>query len=467
MSIFENSLNEKCGVFGISGSEGIVQHCLLGLHALQHRGQESFGIAVFQKGNTCKTYHASGYVNQTFRKDTPVKDFNGTTAVGHVRYSTSGEKIGAQPFILESKYGIIAVAHNGNLVNYEKTRQDLIDGGCIFESLIDTEVFAKIISTSSENTLKEAVIEAVKKVDGAYSIVVANEEVLIGLRDPLGMRPLSIGKIGDCIVISSETCGLDAIGASLVREIEPGEVFVFNFRNKCSSQSYFPFKRTQSRFCIFEYVYFARPSSTFNARSVYNVRKNIGKQLFFAEQDKNARYDIVVPVPDSGIPAALGYSEESKIPFEFGIIRNNYTGRTFLQPTQSTRELAVNMKYSINKDTLEGKSIILIDDSIVRGTTLKGVVAMLRLANVKEIHLRISSPPTIFPCFYGIDTPIQESLLAYRMSLDEMRTFMGVNSLSFININGLYRAIISEDRNNVAPQYCDACFTGEYPVNKA
>ena len=459
------SVYEECGVFAIQNHRNAVHKCMMGLHALQHRGQESFGIAVSSpKSAEFLSYYSLGCVSNVFDKH-QVSSLSGNAAIGHVRYSTSGGMThsGTQPFIVKSKFGQIAVAHNGNLTNAHVLREKLVREGCVFSSAIDTEVFAQLTSISNEKTLTDCVTAAVKEVRGAFAFVIMAANTLMGVRDAAGIRPLVLGLVDGSYVLASETCALDIVGAKLVRDVEPGEVVVVDEENNVTST--FPFQQTKSSFCIFEYVYFARPDSVIENRSVYETRKNIGKTLA-VESPPPSDVDMIVPVPDSGIPAALGYAAKSGIPFEFGIVRNRYVGRTFIQPTDRARALGVELKHNANSAILRGKNIVLIDDSIVRGTTLREVVSMLRKAGTKDIHLRISSPPTLYSCFYGIDTPQRSRLIANRCSIEGLAEMLNCDSLSFISIDGLYRAIRDQNRNNDAPQYCDACFTGFYPAGE-
>ncbi|MFV9838458.1 MAG: amidophosphoribosyltransferase [Aaplasma endosymbiont of Hyalomma asiaticum] len=460
------SIYEECGVFAIQNHGNAVHKCMLGMHALQHRGQESFGMAISSPGTgKFLSYYNSGCVSSVFGHS-QINSLSGNLAIGHVRYSTSGGPTpagGAQPFLVTSKFGPIAIAHNGNLTNANALREKLIRKGCVFSSKIDTEVVARLASISKAATLPDCVIEAVRQVRGAFAFVILGENTLIGVRDAAGIRPLVLGMVDDSYVLASETCALDIVDAKFVRDIEPGEVVVIDEANNIVST--FPFKPSKSSFCIFEYIYFARPDSVVENKSVYETRKNIGKALA-VESPPPSNVDMVVPVPDSGIPAALGYSAKSGVPFEFGIVRNRYVGRTFIQPTDRARALGVELKHNANSAILHGKNIVLIDDSIVRGTTLREVVSMLRNAGTKNIHLRISSPPTLYSCFYGIDTPQRSKLIANHCSIEELAKMLNCDSLSFISINGLYRAISGKNRNNDEPQYCDACFTGFYPAGK-
>ncbi|MDB1135286.1 amidophosphoribosyltransferase [Candidatus Anaplasma sp. TIGMIC] len=456
------SVREECGVFAIQNHSNAVHKCLLGLHALQHRGQESFGLAAYTVGSTIPgSFYKSGCVSSVFGNSV-VGSLDGNLAVGHVRYSTSGgvTATGTQPFIVDSKFGPLSVAHNGNLTNASSLREDLVKRGCVFTSNIDTEVVAHLIATHDSSTLVDCVSSSIQKVRGAFAFAIVARDTLIGVRDAAGIRPLVLGIVDGAHVLASETCALDIVGAKFVRNIEPGELVAIDKENNIFSV--FPFKTEKYSFCIFEYIYFARPDSVVENRPVYETRKNIGATLA-AESPPPKNVDMVVPVPDSGIPAAMGYATESGVPFEFGIVRNHYVGRTFIQPSDKARKLGVELKHNANAAILRGKNIVLVDDSIVRGTTLREVIALLRRAGTKNIHLRISSPPTIYSCFYGIDTPTRSKLVANNLSINQLTKMLNCDSLSFISINGLYRAVCGTDRNNTAPQFCDACFTGLYP----
>ncbi len=456
----DDHLHEECGVFGIFKRNDASAVTALGLHALQHRGQEAAGI-VSTDGFHFHTHHAMGLVGDNFNSPAIMDSLEGNAAIGHVRYSTTGKKNqrNIQPLFAELSFGGFALAHNGNLTNAAILRNYLVNEGCLFRTTMDTEVIIHLIAMSEQKTLVDQLIDALKKVEGAYSLVALTHNMLIGARDPYGVRPLIIGKIDGSYVIASETCALDIIGAKFEREVEPGEIVIISEKG---IQSIKPFIKTSQKFCIFEYVYFARPDSCIEGKFVYDFRKQMGVEL---AKDSGVKADVVVPVPDSGVPAAMGYSAESGIPFELGIIRNHYVGRTFIEPTDNVRNLGVKLKHNANVSVLKNKKVILIDDSIVRGTTSKKIVSMVREAGAKEVHMRISSPPTTHSCFYGVDTPEKSQLLAHRMSLEEMKEFIGVDSLAFLSIEALYRAMGEAKRNNTAPQYCDACFTGDYPIS--
>ena len=431
----------------------------LGLHALQHRGQEACGIVSYD-GEHFYSHRALGLVGSAFKKQRIIDALPGNMAIGHNRYATTGvtELRNVQPLYADLSYGGFAIAHNGNLTNPLTLRQELVKDGAVFRATSDTEVIIHLMAMQKKGHAKERLIEALKQIHGAYSIVAAAPNMMIAVRDPHGFRPLVLGKLGDATIIASESCALDIIGAEYIRDIKAGEMVVVT---KEGMQSYFPFDIPPSRFCIFEYVYFARPDSTIEGRSVYAVRKKIGEEL---AKESPCNADIVVPIPDSGIPSAIGYAQESKIPFDLGIIRNHYIGRTFIEPTDGIRHLGVRLKHNVNRAYIEGRSVVLVDDSIVRGTTSRKIVEMVRNAGAKEVHMRIASPPTAHSCFYGIDTPEEEKLIANHMSVEAIAKKIGVDSLSYISPDGLYRAVGENKRNSSKPQFCDACFTGDYPV---
>jgi len=456
----DDKLHEECGVFGIIGAESATALVALGLHALQHRGQEAAGIVSFD-GMHFHAKHALGHVGANFATENTIQILTGSSAIGHVRYATTGETSlrNVQPLYADFDFGGFGLAHNGNLTNAYKLRQQLVKRGCIFRATTDTEVIIHLLAMSRKETVVERLIEALQQVEGAYSLVCLAKDMIIGVRDPYGVRPLVLGKLGDSYVMASETCALDIIGATFVRDVEPGEVIVAD--KDGGLQSLHPFENVSRRFCIFEYVYFARPDSFLDGHSVYAARKQIGVEL---AREAPVDADIVVPVPDSGVPSAIGYAQESGIPYEMGIIRNHYVGRTFIQPTDKIRHIGVKLKHNANRKFIEGKRIILVDDSIVRGTTSVKIVEMMRAAGAKEVHMRITSPPTKCACFYGIDTPDSEKLLAHNYTIEQMTKYIGADSLAFISIEGLYRALDEKGRNAAQPQYCDACFSGEYPI---
>ncbi|MFA4994324.1 MAG: amidophosphoribosyltransferase [Bdellovibrionales bacterium] len=456
----DDKLKEECGVFGISGKDSAAAMTALGLHALQHRGQEAAGIVCFD-GEHFNAHHALGLVGENFNADSVIARLRGNAAIGHTRYSTTGEPSlrNVQPLFADFDFGGFSIAHNGNLTNAHVLRKQLVKRGCLFHSTSDTEVIIHLMAISKAERPVDRLVDALTQVEGAYSLVCLGKDMLIGVRDPHGIRPLVLGKIDDAYVLASETCALDIIGAAFVRDIAPGELVVIGSKGVSSFR---PFRPAPSKFCIFEYIYFARPDSSVEGRSVYEMRKNIGKEL---AKESPVAADIVVPVPDSGVPAAIGYANEAKIPFDLGIIRNHYIGRTFIQPTDRIRHLGVKLKHNANRRFIEGKRVILVDDSIVRGTTSTKIVEMVRGAGAKEVHMRISSPPTAHGCFYGVDTPESDKLLAHNHTVEQMRRFIGVDSLAFISLDGLYRAMCETKRNNAMPQFCDACFSGDYPVS--
>ncbi|ABV93868.1 amidophosphoribosyltransferase precursor [Dinoroseobacter shibae DFL 12 = DSM 16493] len=461
----DDKLHEECGVFGVVGLPEAANFVALGLHALQHRGQEAGGIVSHAPGIGFNSARRFGYVRDNFTKASLMETLPGHLAIGHVRYSTAGSKghtqiRDVQPFFGEFSMGGAAIAHNGNITNADALRRELIDRGSIFQSSSDSECIIHLMARSLQRNIPERMKDALRRCEGAFSVVAMTRTKLIGVRDPLGVRPLVLGKLGDGWALSSETCALDIIGAEFVREIEPGEMVVITENE--GVQSYFPFERRASRFCIFEHVYFSRPDSIIGGRSVYDTRRMIGVEL---AKEAPVDADLVCPVPDSGTPAAIGYSQESGIPYAMGIIRNQYMGRTFIEPTEQIRNMGVRLKLNVNRALIKGKRVILVDDSVVRGTTSRKIKEMILDAGAAEVHFRIASPPTSWPCFYGVDTPEREKLLAATMSEDEMCAHLGVNSLRFITLDGLYRAAgVPEGRDPAAPRYCDACFSGEYPV---
>ena len=458
-------LREECGVFGIFGHPEAAAITALGLHALQHRGQEAAGIVAFD-GKRFSTERRMGLVGDHFSSRATIERLPGTAAIGHVRYSTTGETIlrNVQPLFAELDTGGFAVAHNGNLTNGLALRRDLVRQGAIYQSTSDTEVILHLVARSRKGRILDRFIEGLRQIEGAYSLVALTNKKLIGVRDPLGIRPLVLGELDGCYILASETCALDIIGARFVRDIENGEIVVISEKtaeNPTGIESHKPFPPVPMRPCIFEYIYFARPDSVVPGRQVYDVRKRMGAQL---ARESGLPADVVVPVPDSGVPAAIGYAQESGIPFELGIVRNHYVGRTFIQPTQKIRENGVRLKHSANRSVVKGKRIVLIDDSIVRGTTSVKIVQMMREAGAAEVHFRISSPPITHPDYYGIDTPRREKLLAANHTLEEMRAMIGADSLAFLSVDGIYRAMGEDGRNNARPQFTDHCFTGDYPT---
>jgi amidophosphoribosyltransferase len=460
----EDHLQEECAVFGIFGTDEASINTALGLHALQHRGQEAAGIVSFD-GKTFFAHRGLGHVGENFGAGSShIANLVGHVAIGHNRYSTSGNSnalLEIQPFSSELAFGGFALAHNGNLTNAARLRSSLVETGSLFQSSSDTEIIVHLVARSHQDTVTDRLIDALKQIEGAYSLVCVAKDMLIGVRDPLGVRPLVLGKQGDAYVLASESCALDIVGAEIVRDLDPGEMVVIT---KAGIKSIKPFPAKQSRFCVFEYIYFARPDSVLEGRGVYHARKAIGAEL---ANESRADADLVVPVPDSGVPAALGYAEAAKIPFELGIIRNHYIGRTFIQPTQQGRNDSVKMKHNANPATVRGKRVVLVDDSIVRGTTSRKIVAMMRAAGAAEVHMRIASPPTTNPCFYGVDTPDKDQLIAAKLDIHAIAKEIGADSLAFISIDGLYRAMGEAGRNPDGPQFCDACFTGDYPIKLA
>ena len=455
----DDKLREECGIFGVYDTEGASAMVALGLHALQHRGQEAAGITSYDD-HDFHTHRAMGHVAGNFDREEIMGGLAGRCAIGHVRYSTTGETSlrNVQPLYADLATGGFAIAHNGNISNAMTVRRDLVRRGSIFQSTSDTEVIIHLVATSGYRTLLDRLIDALKRVEGAYSLLCLTTEGMIACRDPLGIRPLVMGKLGDTIIFASETVALDIVGAEYIRSVEPGELVVVR---GTEIQSHKPFIPVSQRPCIFEHVYFSRPDSIVEGISVYSVRKAIGAEL---ARENGVDVDYVIPVPDSGTPAAIGYAEAAKIPFELGIIRSHYVGRTFIQPGDGVRHLGVKLKHNANRNLVAGKRIVLIDDSIVRGTTSLKIVQMMREAGAAEVHMRIASPPTINSCFYGVDTPERSKLLASRMDVEEMRQFIQADSLAFLSIDGLYRALGEDSRHPDKPQYCDACFTGDYPT---
>ena len=459
----DDKLREECGVFGVLGVSDAANFVALGLHALQHRGQEAGGIVAHDPEHGFNSAHRFGYVRDNFTNASLMQTLPGPLAIGHVRYSTAGAK-GAvirdvQPFFGEFSMGGAAIAHNGNITNANALRRELIERGSIFQSSSDSECIIHLMARSLQKNIPERMEDALRRVEGAFSVVAMTRTKLIGVRDPLDVRPLVLGRIGEGWVLSSETCALDIIGAEFVREIEPGEMVVIDANGIDSRR---PFRQVNSRFCIFEHVYFSRPDSIIAGRSVYETRRQIGVEL---AREAPVEADLVCPVPDSGTPAAIGFAHESGIPYGMGIIRNQYMGRTFIEPTEQIRNMGVRLKLNVNRALISGKRVILVDDSVVRGTTSRKIKEMILDAGAAEVHFRIASPPTAWPCFYGVDTPQREKLLAATMSEEEMRQHLAVDSLKFISLDGLYRAAgAASGRNAACPQYCDACFSGEYPV---
>ncbi|MEQ1609179.1 MAG: amidophosphoribosyltransferase [Hyphomonadaceae bacterium] len=456
-------MRHKCGVFGVFGREDAAVLTALGLHALQHRGQEACGIVTFDgRGGTFRSERHMGLVGDNFSEETgAISRLPGRMAIGHNRYSTSGRVVlrNIQPIYADLAHGGLAVAHNGNITNARAIHRELVQNGAIFQSTMDTEVVLQLTARSIRNRIEDRFIDALRQLDGGYAFVALTNDKLIGARDPWGLRPLVLGALEDgSPVLCSETCALDAIGASFVRNIEAGEVVVID---KDGVESLTPFPATRASPCVFEYVYFARPDSIMHGQSVYETRRRFGRVL---ASESHVDADLICPVPDGGNPAALGYAEASNIPFGFGIIRNHYVGRTFIQPTQTGRQRSISRKHAPNRPLLENTRVVLVDDSIVRGNTSQRIVQMIRDAGAREIHFRVASPPIRHPDFYGIDMPSKEELIASSMTIEQMRRYLKVDSLAFISLPGFYEALGRGKRNDAAPQFADHCFTGDYPT---
>ena len=449
-----DKFKDECGVFGIFGHPDAANLTSLGLYALQHRGQESAGIASGD-GVRMRIARGMGQVGDAFKGDT-LQKLSGHLAIGHTRYSTTGEsKIeNAQPFLIDCAHGQIAVAHNGNLVNARELRDELVRAGSIFQTTSDTEVVLHLYARSKAPSVEEAVVESISQISGAFSMVLLTKNRLIAARDPHGFRPLALGQLGDAWIVCSETCALDLIGAAYVREIEPGEILIISDGGLRSIKPYPP---AQLAHCVFEHVYFARPDSYVFGRSVNEVRTMFGRNLA-TESPVDA--DVVVPIPDSGVCAAIGYAERAGLPLRFGLIRNHYVGRTFIQPQQSIRDFGVKVKLNPVRSILEGRRVVLVDDSIVRGTTSRKIVRLVKAAGAREVHVRISCPPTISPCFYGVDTPSREDLIGATHTIDQIREYIEADSLAYLSIKGL-REAVGDDQN----AYCTSCYTGVYPVS--
>jgi amidophosphoribosyltransferase len=447
-----DKMHEECGVFGIFGHPDAANLTYLGLYALQHRGQESAGI-VSSDGKKLYGQKAMGLVADIFSEDR-IKKLPGHIAIGHNRYSTTGESsvVNIQPILVNFALGGLGVAHNGNIVNAGLLKDELEAYGSIFVMTTDTEVIVHLIAQSRAATLHERIVDALRQVQGSYSLLIITEQELIAIRDPHGFRPLSLGELDGSYVVASETCAFDLIEATYIRDIAPGEMVVINGKGIHST---FPFKQADPSHCIFEFIYFARPDSMVFGQNVYTIRKNFGKRL---AQETGIDADVVIPVPDSGVPAALGYAEEAGIPFDTGLIRNHYIGRTFIEPRQSIRHFGVKIKLNPVRDALRGKKVVVVDDSIVRGTTSKKIIKMIRNAGATEVHLRISSPPTSYPCFYGIDMPTRQELIASSHSIEEIRKYITADSLGYISMEGIQKVV------PYPMNYCAACFDGEYPV---
>jgi amidophosphoribosyltransferase len=454
----DDRLHEECGVFAVFGHPDAAALTALGLHALQHRGQEAAGIVSYD-GQFHIERHL-GLVGDHFNRASVIAGLKGRMAVGHNRYSTAGEPSlrNVQPLFCNIDTGGCAVAHNGNLTNAVTLRRELISSGAIFHATSDTEVILHLLARSTKRRIVERFVDALRQIEGAYALACLTDNMLIAARDPVGIRPLVLGRLGQAYVIASETCALDIVGATFDREIENGEVVVIT---DAGIEIHRPFPRRPARPCVFEQIYFARPDSIVGGRTVYSVRKQMGVEL---AREAPAVCDVIVPIPDSGVPAAIGYSQGSGVPFELGIIRNHYVGRTFIEPEQRIRALGVKLKHSANSGVIKGNRIVLIDDSVVRGTTSKKIVELMYEAGAKEVHMRIACPPITHPDFYGIDTPSKLQLLAAKTNVEGMRAFMGATSLAFLSVDGVYRSCGYAGRDAKSPQFSDHCFTGEYPT---
>ena len=460
----DDKLREECGIYGVFGLDDAATYVTLGLHALQHRGQEAAGICSYNPETGFNTVRRIGHVRDHFTRKDVIDQLPGRIAMGHTRYSTAGNKgqtaiRDVQPLYADFSMGGCAIAHNGNLTNAPSLREQLKERGSIFQSSSDTECIVHLMARSIQKNIPDRMKDALRLVEGAFSVIAMTRTKMIGVRDPMGVRPLMLGQYQGAWILASETCALDIIGADFVRDIEPGEMVIITDDGVQSSR---PFDPAESRFCVFEYVYFSRPDSVIDGLSVYEARRKIGVEL---AREAPVEGDIVCPVPDSGTPAAIGFAQESGIPYAMGIIRNAYVGRTFIEPAQHIRDMGVRLKLNVNRALVEGKRVVLVDDSVVRGTTSRKIKEMVKAAGAREVHFRIASPPTRWSCFYGVDTPEREKLLAARMDKDAMREHLGVDSLRFISLDGLYRACgHPAGRNNDRPQFCDACFSGDYPI---
>jgi amidophosphoribosyltransferase len=451
-----DKFKDECGVFGIFGHPEAANLTYLGLYAQQHRGQESCGI-VASDGHRLRTHKGMGLVADVFKNDAVFETLPGKSAIGHVRYSTAGgnDLKNCQPIMVDYHRGSIAVAHNGNLVNAQETRNRLEQKGSIFSTTSDTEVIIHLLARAEADSLADRLTEALQIIKGAYSLVFLTETRMVAVRDPNGFRPLALGKLDGAYVVASETCAFDLIEAQFIREIEPGEMVVID---KDGLKTFHPFGKVEPSPCIFEFIYFARPDSTIFGHQVYGIRKEFGRQL---AREHPVKADVVIPIPDSGVPAAIGYAEESGIPFQLGLIRNHYVGRTFIEPQQSIRHFGVKLKLNPVREIIEGKRVVVIDDSIVRGTTARKIIKMIRNAGAKEVHVRISSPPTSFPCYYGIDTPTRKELISSSHSIEEINRYVTSDTLGYLSLEGLLAAARAEGG---AGNFCDACFSGKYPV---
>ncbi len=464
----DRSWREECGIFGIIGCADAARYAALGLHALQHRGQEACGVVAYDSmAQTFNNVRRLGYVRDHFTREEVIRHLPGHTALGHVRYATAGRKgdtaiRDVQPLFAEFSQGGVAIAHNGNLTNAQLLRRNLVREGSIFQSGSDTECIVHLMARSRESDVVGRMKDALRQVEGAFSIVAMTRSKMIGVRDRHGIRPLVLGSLGSGHVFASETCALDIVGAEFICEVGRGEMIVVNVDGVRTEQ---PLPRNSNRFCIFEHVYFSRPDSQHDGTSVYEVRRRIGAEL---AKEAPVDADLVCPVPDSGTPAAIGYSQQSDIPFAFGIVRSPFVGRTFIEPTEQIRNMGVRLKLNVNRSLVAGKRLVLVDDSVVRGTTVRKIASMVQEAGAKSVHFRVASPPTQWPCFYGVDTPERGDLLAAQMDPRSMAEYVGVDSLCFVTIDGLYRACGSpQGRGEAERQFCDACFTGDYPIVRA
>ena len=457
---YTDRIKDECGVFGIFGTEEASVLTTLGLHSLQHRGQEGAGIVSFD-GQNFHSVRKQGLVGDNFNNTDILSQLPGKTAIGHVRYSTTGESKpeNLQPLFANLAMGGFACAHNGNLTNTFSIKKQLVESGSIFQTSSDTEIILQLVARSRKKKLIDKLTDALSQIQGAYSLIILTNKKLIGVRDPLGIRPLVLGDKNGSPVLASETCALDMIGAKYIRDVENGEIVVIT---ENGIESIKPFNKIPERPCIFERIYFASPDSIVDNKTVYTYRKSLGEQLAI---ENKISADVIVPIPDSGVSAAIGFSQKSSIPFELGIIRSHYVGRTFIEPSQTIRQFGVKLKHSVNKSCIENKRVILIDDSIVRGTTANKIVKMVFEAGAKEVHLGISCPPIKHPDFYGIDTPNYSELIASKFNLEEMTKIVGANSLFFLSLNGTYKAMGFNERNTKSPQFTDHCFTGDYPID--
>ena len=457
---YTDRIKDECGIFGIFGTEEASVLTTLGLHSLQHRGQEGAGIVSFD-GQNFHSVRKQGLVGDNFNNTDILSQLPGKTAIGHVRYSTTGESKpeNLQPLFANLAMGGFACAHNGNLTNTFSIKKQLVESGSIFQTSSDTEIILQLVARSRKKKLIDKLTDALSQIQGAYSLIILTNKKLIGVRDPLGIRPLVLGDKNGSPVLASETCALDMIGAKYIRDVENGEIVVITDNG---IESIKPFNKIPERPCIFERIYFASPDSIVDNKTVYTYRKSLGEQLAI---ENKISADVIVPIPDSGVSAAIGFSQKSSIPFELGIIRSHYVGRTFIEPSQTIRQFGVKLKHSVNKSCIENKRVILIDDSIVRGTTANKIVKMVFEAGAKEVHLGISCPPIKHPDFYGIDTPNYSELIASKFNLEEMTKIVGANSLFFLSLNGTYKAMGFNERNTKSPQFTDHCFTGDYPID--